>query len=72
MPDAANSGRYLIDEGRFMESMTGKNLQVLTLTSEVRGRRRALTGNYLDALLPRAVPGNVLVRARVKKVSAAT
>ncbi len=53
----------------FMESMTGKNLQVLTLTSEVRGRRRALTGNYLDALLPRAVPGNVLVRARVKKVS---
>ncbi len=45
--------------------MIGRNLRVLSLTSELRGRRRALTANYLDALLPREIPGNVLVNAGV-------
>lgn len=54
-------------QASFRKSMTGRTLRVLTLTSEVRGRRRALTSNYLDALLPRDNPGNVLVNARVIK-----
>lgn len=53
----------------FRKSMTGRTLRVLTLTSEVRGRRRALTSNYLDALLPRDIPGNVLVNANVIRES---
>ena len=53
----------------FRKSMTGRNLRVLTLTSEVKGKRRALTSNYLDALLPREIPGNELVNARVLKES---
>jgi len=46
----------------FRKSMIGKSLRVLTLTSEVRGMRRALTSNYLDALVPTEFPGNVLTK----------
>ncbi|MFH1965318.1 MAG: tRNA (N(6)-L-threonylcarbamoyladenosine(37)-C(2))-methylthiotransferase MtaB [Acidobacteriota bacterium] len=53
----------------FRKSMTGRTLRVLTLTSEVRGMRRALTANYLDARLPREIPGNLLVKARVLRDS---
>jgi len=53
----------------FRKTMVGESLRVLTLTSEIRGRRRALAANYLDALLPGQIPGNVLIRARVLKES---
>jgi threonylcarbamoyladenosine tRNA methylthiotransferase MtaB len=56
-------------QGSFRKSMTGRNLRVLSLTSEVKGKRRALTSNYLDALLPREMPGNELVNARVIRES---
>lgn len=48
----------------FRKSMSGQILRVLTLTSEVRGMRRALTANYLDALVPVGFPGNVLIKAK--------
>ena len=57
-------------QSSFRKSMTGEMLRVLTLSSEVRGMRRALTANYLDALLPREVAENVLVKARALKESA--
>ena len=56
-------------QASFRKAMIGRNLGVLSLTSELRGRRRALTANYLDALLPREIPGNVLVNANVIRES---
>lgn len=56
-------------QASFQKSMTGKTLRLLTLTSEVRGMRRALTANYLDAKLPLEVPGNLLVNAKVVRES---
>lgn len=54
----------------FRSSMIGRDLRVLTLTSKVRGKRRALTGNYLEGLLPMATPGNLLLDCRPLRESA--
>lgn len=54
-------------KGAFRSSMIGEELGVLTLTSRVRGMRRALTGNYLEALLPPDTPGNLLTKVQARE-----
>jgi threonylcarbamoyladenosine tRNA methylthiotransferase MtaB len=53
----------------FRRSFLGRELSVLTLTEESEGRRTAISGNYLQALVDVALPANAILRARVQAES---
>ena len=45
----------------------GRELLAITLSNVCDGRREALTGNYLEARVDRAIPENTLVRAVARR-----